>query len=160
MKQDLIKESYSEFDKTWPFIERRHPTRKNPDYLGSKGLSEFLQKIIKKEINDQGLRNLNLLDIGCGEKPFYPFFQQFSSEYIGTDIIKGDHVDFVCPVENLLIEDNWADVVICFSVLEHVCQHPTFSTRSKWSISRFHRLELIRRNATQRIVGANTVVFF
>jgi len=104
---------------TWPYPERRYPKPDNPDYLGSKGLSLGLQTAIALELTDK--RDLNVLDVGCGQKPFYPFFQPFTKSYIGTDILPDSPlVDIVCPAEHLEIEDQWADVVLCLAVLEHV----------------------------------------
>lgn len=103
----------------WPFIERRYPVPSDPDYLGSKGLSLGLRRAIAQELT--GKQNLNILDVGCGQKPFYPFLKPFAKAYIGTDVIKDSPlVDKVCPAEQLDIEDEWADVVLCLSVLEHV----------------------------------------
>jgi SAM-dependent methyltransferase len=104
---------------TWPYPERRYPKPDNPDYLGSKGLSSGLQKAIAQELT--GKRDLNILDVGCGQKPFYPFFQPFVKAYVGTDILADNPlVDIVCPAEHLEVEDQWADVVLCLAVLEHV----------------------------------------
>ncbi len=108
-----------DLDMTWPFRERRYPKLSAPDYLGSKGLSLGIRKAIRQELVDK--KNLNILDVGCGQKPFYPFLKPFAKEYIGTDVIKGSPlIDKVCPAEQLDIENEWADVVICLSVLEHV----------------------------------------
>ncbi|MBN8654302.1 MAG: class I SAM-dependent methyltransferase [Anaerolineae bacterium] len=104
---------------TWPFVERRFPSIDNPDYLGMRSISLGLQKAISIALN--GKKDLNILDVGCGHKPFYPFLKPYSKEYIGTDIIKDNPlIDIVCPAENLLIDDQWADLSICLSVLEHV----------------------------------------
>lgn len=106
-------------DMTWPYRERRYPKLSDPDYLGSKGLSLGLRKAISKVLT--GKEGLNVLDVGCGQKPFYPFLKPFAKAYIGTDVIKGSPlIDKVCPAEHLDIENEWADVVICLSVLEHV----------------------------------------
>jgi SAM-dependent methyltransferase len=103
----------------WPFPERRYPKPDHPDYLGFKGTSLALRKAIGQELI--GKKGLNILDVGCGQKPFYPFLEPFSRLYVGTDIIKDSPlVDKVCPAENLDIEDEWADLVLCLSVLEHV----------------------------------------
>lgn len=103
----------------WPFVGRRYPTPDDPDYLGSKALSNFLRKAIETELS--GKKDLDIVDVGCGQKPFYPFFQPFAKSYIGTDITKDNPlVDRVCPVEALDVADESADVVICLSVLEHV----------------------------------------
>ena len=108
-----------ECDKTWPFYERRYPTLDDPNYLGSLGLANGVRKAINQEL--VGKQGLKVLDVGCGKKPFFPWFQPYTDEYVGTDI-SGDNslVDKICPVEALDVEDGWADVVLCFSVLEHV----------------------------------------
>jgi 2-polyprenyl-3-methyl-5-hydroxy-6-metoxy-1,4-benzoquinol methylase len=109
----------SEQEIDWPFPGRRRPERDDPDYLGSKGLSAALRHVISKEL--AGKRDLDILDVGCGQKPFYPFFHPYARSYVGTDIMKDNPmVDRVCPVEALAAEDESADVVLCLSVLEHV----------------------------------------
>lgn len=106
-------------DDNWPFPNRRRPQLDDPDYLGSKGLANALRVAIAQELS--GKRDLDILDVGCGQKPFYPFFKPYCRSYIGTDIMKDNPmVDRVCPVEALAAEDESADVVICLSVLEHV----------------------------------------
>ena len=130
----------------WPFPERRYPSPDDPDYLGSKGLSLGLQKAIKKEL--PGRKDLNILDVGSGRKPFYPFLKTFSKSYIGTDIFDGPLVDKVCPAERLDVEDKWADVVLCLSVLEHV-DDPIQAVK-----------ELYRVVNTEGVVFASTHGFF
>jgi SAM-dependent methyltransferase len=111
MKQNLEAE--------WPFPERRNPRLNDPDYLGSKALSRAVQQVVMSELC--GKRGLNILDVGCGKKPFYPYFAGVAQNYLGTDIVPCDgYADRVCPAEKLDIENEWADVVICLSVLEHV----------------------------------------
>jgi len=70
----------------WPFPERRYPSSDNPDHLGPKGLSLTVQGAVASEL--AGKKNLKILDVGCGQKPFYPFFEPIAGEYIGTDIIE------------------------------------------------------------------------
>jgi SAM-dependent methyltransferase len=109
----------AEEDLEWPFPGRRYPKRDDPDYLGSKGLVVALRSVIDSEL--AGKTDLDILDVGCGQKPFYPLFKPYARSYVGTDIIKDNPlIDKVCPVEALDIEDESADVVICLSVLEHV----------------------------------------
>jgi SAM-dependent methyltransferase len=117
MKNEDLNSSAKSDD--WPFPGRRYPTRDDPDYLGSKGLSLALRKVIETEL--AGKKDLDVLDVGCGQKPFYPFFKSICRSYVGTDIM-GDNpmVDHVCPSEALAVGDESADVVICLSVLEHV----------------------------------------
>ena len=78
-----------------------------------------MRKAIQTEL--VGKTGLNVLDVGCGHKPFYPFLKPYAGKYVGTDIISNSPaVDIVCPAEQLQIEDGWADLAICLSVLEHV----------------------------------------
>ncbi len=103
----------------WPAAGRRQPAPDDPDYLGSRGLSRGLQRAIDLEL--KGKKGLRILDVGCGQKAFYPFFEPFCKTYIGTDILRGDSlIDIVCPAESLAVKDEWADLVLCLSVLEHV----------------------------------------
>src|SRR5262249_55402846 len=99
--------------------ERRVPHIDDPDYLGARGLSLFLQKIIPVEL--AGKSGLDVVDVGCGRKPFYPFLAKYAKSYIGTDILAGEPmVDRVCPCEHLDLPHESADLVIGLSVLEHV----------------------------------------
>lgn len=125
----------SEMDiKDWPYPERRKPTRDHPDYLGRRGLSTAIQTVIAREL--AGKSNLDILDIGCGKKPFYPFFKPYAKTYIGTDIIKDSPlIDRVCPAEALDIDDASIDLALCFSVLEHV-DDPMQSVREIYRVLR------------------------
>lgn len=102
----------------WPLASRRYPRPDDPDYLGSKGLSVALRKAIEAELT--GKCNLDVLDVGCGWKPFYPFLKPFARSYTGIDTIGNSVVDKVCSAEHIDLEDESADVVLCLSVLEHV----------------------------------------
>ena len=61
-----------------------------------------------------------VLDIGCGRKPYYPYFAESASEYVGVDI-NVDEAFAAGPVEDL--PDYRArtpfEVVLCTQVLEH-----------------------------------------
>jgi SAM-dependent methyltransferase len=97
---------------------RREPRRDDPDYLGSQALSCAIQRAIATEL--RGRADLDVVDVGCGEKPFFPYFQPLVRSYLGTEIRPGPGVDRICPAERLDLPEASADVVVCFSVLEHV----------------------------------------
>jgi SAM-dependent methyltransferase len=60
-----------------------------------------------------------VLDVGCGVKPYYPFFAD-AAEYVGVDVQENPHADLVGAVEELPVPDGSYDIVLCTQVLEHV----------------------------------------
>jgi ubiquinone/menaquinone biosynthesis C-methylase UbiE len=71
---------------------------------------------------------VRVLDVGCGPKPYYPFFAHVSSEYIGVDVVENPAAELRGPVEALPVEDASFDVVLCTQVLEH-CDDPAQAVR-------------------------------
>jgi SAM-dependent methyltransferase len=59
-----------------------------------------------------------VLDVGCGLKPYYPFFTR-AAEYVGVDVVEIPSADIVGPIEALPIDDDSFDIVLCTQVLEH-----------------------------------------
>jgi SAM-dependent methyltransferase len=79
--------------------------------------------MLRKAAREQlaGRSHLNIVDVGCGHKPFYPFFAPYAGSYIGTDVADfSGVVDRICPAEKLDVDSEWADLTLCLSVLEHV----------------------------------------
>jgi SAM-dependent methyltransferase len=62
---------------------------------------------------------LRILDVGCGVKPYYPFFAPVASSYIGVDVVENPAAELRGSVEDLPVEDESFDVVLCTQVLEH-----------------------------------------
>jgi SAM-dependent methyltransferase len=99
-------------DADWPGGSRRRPSRRSPTYAVRAPLAAWLRA--EAEAAD-GAR---VLDVGCGDKPYYPFFAGRASEYVGVD---SNHpaADLRAPVESLPVEDASFDLVLCTQVLEH-----------------------------------------
>src|SRR5919204_2098197 len=97
----------------WPGRPRREPSRRSPTYAVRAPLAAWLRA--EAETAD-GAR---VLDVGCGDKPYYPFFAGRVTEYVGVDASHPD-ADLHAPVENLPVEDASFDLVLCTQVLEHV----------------------------------------
>jgi SAM-dependent methyltransferase len=60
-----------------------------------------------------------VLDVGCGVKPYYPFFAS-ASEYVGVDVQENRYADLHGAIEHLPVADGSFDIVLCTQVLEHV----------------------------------------
>lgn len=62
----------------------------------------------------------DLLDVGCGQKPYADYFRHAKS-YRGCDYkaTKAD-LDFICPAHTVPLPDGSIDGIICTEVLEHV----------------------------------------
>ena len=70
----------------------------------------------------------SVLDVGCGPKPYYPFFADRAARYVGVDLVAHPAADLVGRVEALPVEDASFDVVLCTQVLEH-CDDPAQAVR-------------------------------
>lgn len=62
--------------------------------------------------------HLNVLDLGCGQKPYKSFFVR-PQLYIGVDL-RSKFADVIASAENLPFRSSCFDVVLCTQVLEHV----------------------------------------
>lgn len=80
----------------------------------------FLMKDIKEAIDTYSRGDL--LDLGCGNKPYEEWYKSRSATQTGCDIIQSDlhRVDVICPADQLAFPDNRFDTVLTTQVLEHV----------------------------------------
>lgn len=103
---------------SWPGEETRYPSITHRDYLEVSKLSALLQRAIK----DFCKRNEQcILDVGCGVKPYYPFFKRSARLYVGVDLkAKFGRNDVVAVGEYLPFRNDFFDVALCTQVLEHV----------------------------------------
>ncbi len=69
-----------------------------------------------------------VLDVGCGVKPYYPFFAERAAEYVGVDVVENPAAELLGSVEALPVPDASFDVVLCTQVLEH-CDDPAQAVR-------------------------------
>jgi len=96
----------------------RKPAIYSRNFLMDLKLVTTIQNVIATEI--KGKTDLICLDVGCGSKPYYPFFASICKDYLGIDIIRNREVNVVASAENLPFRDEIFDLVICTQVLEHV----------------------------------------
>jgi SAM-dependent methyltransferase len=95
----------------------------SPTWAVRAPLARWLQE--QAEVAGNGLR---VLDVGCGPKPYYPYFARRASEYVGVDVVENPAAELRGPVEALPVEDASFDVVLCTQVLEH-CDDPAQAVR-------------------------------
>ena len=106
----------------WPGEERRHPPLSSPTWAVRAPLAGWLERQARI---GEGYR---VLDVGCGPKPYYPFFAERASEYVGVDVVDNPVAELRGPVEALPVEDGSFDLVLCTQVLEH-CDDPAQAVR-------------------------------
>ena len=98
----------------WPGEYRRRPPIASPTYAVRAPLAAWL-----REQAAARPAPYRVLDVGCGVKPYYPFFQPYASEYVGVDVVENPAADLQGAVESLPVEDRSFDIVLCIQVLEH-----------------------------------------
>ena len=108
---------------SWPGEDRRRPPLGSPTYPVRAPLSAWL-----REEAARPPRGYRVLDVGCGVKPYYPFFAPFAAEYVGVDVVENPLADLRGSVEELPVADASYDVVLCNQVLEH-CTDPARAVR-------------------------------
>jgi SAM-dependent methyltransferase len=117
---------------TWPGADRRHPSRSSPTWVVRGALSRWLEEQARELAAGPPVR---ILDVGCGVKPYYPFFAAVASEYVGVDVVPNPAAELLGPVEALPVDDASFDVVLCTQVLEH-CDDPSQAVRELRRVTR------------------------
>jgi SAM-dependent methyltransferase len=97
---------------SWPGRSQREPRRGQPGWIVRQPLADWLRG---EGAEAAGKR---VLDVGCGDKPYYPFFSNAAS-YIGLDVQQNAHADLHGVAEAIPAEDASFDIVLCTQVLEH-----------------------------------------
>jgi SAM-dependent methyltransferase len=109
----------------WPGAERRDPPKSSPTWVVRRPLARWLQEQAEEL---RGGPPVRILDVGCGVKPYYPFFADVAAEYIGVDAVENPAAELHGLVEDLPVDDASFDVVLCTQVLEH-CGDPVQAVR-------------------------------
>jgi SAM-dependent methyltransferase len=102
-----------EAPEAWPGGDRRNPSLGTQSWSIREPLSRWL------EAEGKTAAGLRVLDVGCGVKPYLPYFAT-AREYVGVDIERTEHADLVGSIERIPVDDASFDVVLCIQVLEHV----------------------------------------
>jgi SAM-dependent methyltransferase len=116
----------------WPGEERRNPPQTSPTWVVRHALARWLRAQAAELARGEQVR---ILDVGCGPKPYYPFFADVASEYVGVDVVENPAAELLGSVEALPVEDASFDVVLCTQVLEH-CDDPAQAVRELRRVTR------------------------
>jgi SAM-dependent methyltransferase len=100
----------------WPGAGHREPPRSLPTYAVRAPLAAWLRSEAASAGEDLG--RYRVLDVGCGPKPYYPFFEPFAAEYVGVDVANPS-AELEGSVEALPVPDGSFELVLCTQVLEH-----------------------------------------
>jgi SAM-dependent methyltransferase len=111
---------------SWPGEARRSPSTATPTYALLKPLSDWLRAEAAALHAERG--TYRLLDVGCGVKPYYPWFEPYVGEYVGLDIPGNPAAELEGTIESIPVEDASFDIAICTQVLEH-CDDPAQGVR-------------------------------
>ncbi len=107
----------------WPGKERRLPSFSSSTWAVRAPLAAWLAE--EGSAGDGGYR---VLDVGCGPKPYYLFFAERASKYVGVDVVENPAAELLGSVEALPVGDASFDIVLCTQVLEH-CDDPAQAVR-------------------------------
>ena len=100
----------------WPGAGHRDPPRSLPTYAVRAPLAAWLRSEASRAATDLG--RYRVLDVGCGPKPYFPFFEAHAAEYVGVDVAN-PAAELEGTVESLPVADASYHVVLCTQVLEH-----------------------------------------
>lgn len=82
-------------------------------------LRKVYEKIIPSLLEEG--KKVDILDYGCGVKPYYHIFGSHINKYSGVDVGNNPYADdLIQPGEALRYGDNTFDIVLSSQVLEHV----------------------------------------
>lgn len=102
-----------------------------PSWLVSKIADRMLEKLFKKYARG------NLIDIGCGVKPYAKILKPYIKKHIGVDHVGMIHsiskVDIFADAYNIPVENNEFDTILCTEVIEHL-EEPSLCFKEMYRI--------------------------
>jgi SAM-dependent methyltransferase len=131
--------------------DRIAPPPWHSGYLLHRALSAQLRRQIDQRLAG---REVDVIDVGCGSRPYEHLFSPYARRYVGVDVVAHPGADVVGRGEDLPIDDESFDCLLCSQVLEH-SDDPSRVISEAWRVLRPGGLALmsthgvIRYHATQ-----------
>lgn len=97
---------------------RLAPRPWQPSYLLLRTLAAQMRIEAQRRLSAEG-EGVDILDVGCGERPYEPLLSPYSASYVGLDMNPRPAVDVVAPAEALPFDNDLFGCAICSQVLEH-----------------------------------------
>jgi SAM-dependent methyltransferase len=106
-------------DKLSRFSDPYAIKKTNANFLVYHYLIRDLKYAIQKYANGK------VLDIGCGNKPYYALFEGKISAYIGCDVVQSSlqKVDVICEATQIPLANESFDTAFSTQAIEHVYDH-------------------------------------
>jgi SAM-dependent methyltransferase len=98
-------------------LDRLEPRVWHSSYLLLHSLNVQLQT--QARLRFAGRDGIDVVDIGCGTRPYEGILRPYAKSYVGVDVEPGPTVDVVADAESLPFEAASFDCVVCTQVLEH-----------------------------------------
>lgn len=98
---------------------RINPNMFNPNWYVNTKLRKTIEYVIAKHVENKKFEKL--VDYGCGNIPYKPYFMPHIKEYIGADLGQNTNASIqLTPEGNFPLSDKAVDIVLSTQVLEHV----------------------------------------
>lgn len=98
---------------------KNHPRLYDPIYIVNRQSKLAIEKFVRTASSIYKNKNMTLIDIGCGTKPYKKLFST-RTNYIGVDVVSNDPKDIISEAWNIPQKSNTADIVISTFSLEHI----------------------------------------
>jgi len=124
-----------EADRTVNRGNRLYPHWSNPSYYVLAELRENLINLIEKYVIPINTvqKQIVVVDLGCGNKPYWPLFKPYVERYIGVDLPENKlaELHFAPETDKVPLPDDVANVVLSTQVLEHIFDPQKYLSEAK-----------------------------